>query len=74
MTTSKRITPQIAFWGICIIALTWLAATLLFETHLGWPVTLLQWIKRLIGWLVEMWLVKTFFFGARRCAATVAVR
>ncbi len=72
MNARLPVSPQFAFWGICIIAVCWLAATLLFEVHLGLPYTGVQWAKRLIGWGVEFWMFRTLMIGFRRCrAATV---
>jgi hypothetical protein len=59
-------TSKIALTGLCLIAIIWLAATVLFEVHLGWPVNTIQWAKRLLGWAVEFWLVRTVFLAARR--------
>lgn len=58
--------PQVAFWGICLIILGWIAATILFEIHLGWPVNGVQWAKRLVGWGIECWLIRAFIRGAGR--------
>ena len=58
MKNSSVLTPQLVFWGICLIVLCWLSATLLFEVHLGWPANSVQWLKRALGWGVEFWLVQ----------------
>jgi hypothetical protein len=70
MKSRSTLIPPSAFWCICLIALAWLAATVLFETRLGWPETSIQWLKRLVGWSVELWLVRTLFTGVPRCVAT----
>jgi hypothetical protein len=70
MKAPAFLTPQLAFWGLCLIGLVWLAATILFEAHLGWPVGSIQWAKRLVGWGVELWLMRTLVLGARRCSAS----
>jgi hypothetical protein len=59
-------TPRLAFWGICAIALGWSALTLMFELRLGWPSTGGLLAKRLIGWGVECWLIRTLAVGIRR--------
>jgi hypothetical protein len=68
MKPHTLLTPQIAFWGHCLIGLGWIAATILFELHLGWPITATQWIKRPVGWGIEFLLARTLVIGARRCA------
>ena len=67
MNERFSIPPQLALWGICTIAIAWLAATFLFEIHLGLPVTGIQWAKRAIGWFVEFWMYRTLMIGFRRC-------
>ena len=66
MKTRSSLTPQVAFWGICVIAFCWIAATLLFEMHLGLPGSGIQWAKRIVGWGVEIWLLRTLLLGVRR--------
>lgn len=44
---------------MCVFVIGWLAATFLFELHLGWPANSIQWAKRLVGWGVEIWLIRT---------------
>jgi hypothetical protein len=66
MNTRFPLSPPFAFWGICIVAVCWLAATLLFELHLGFPSSGVQWAKRLIGWFVEFWMFRTLVIGFRR--------
>jgi hypothetical protein len=66
MTTNTRLTPRLAFWGICTIAIAWLAASLFFELHLGVPTNGTQWLKRAVGWGVEVMLIRALFLGTRR--------
>jgi hypothetical protein len=66
MKTQSPLTPKLAIWGICLIVLCWIAATFLFEFHLGWPAGSIQWAKRLVGWSVEFLLIRTFVLGIRR--------
>ena len=39
---------------------------LAFEMHLGFPASGLQWAKRIVGWGVEIWLIRTLLLGVRR--------
>ena len=71
MNTRSSITPQVAFWGLCLIAVVWIVITAGFEIHQGWPVTGAQWMKRLVGWGVELLLVRALVHGVRRCSARV---
>jgi hypothetical protein len=71
MNRRSLISPQAGFWGICLIVTAWLIASLLFEIHQGWPVTGLQYAKRLVGWFVEFWLIRTLVLGMRRLNAAV---
>jgi hypothetical protein len=66
MNARPSLPPRLAYWGICLIVIAWLAATVLFEMHLGWPVTGIQWCKRLVGWGVEFMLVRALFLSTRR--------
>lgn len=66
MKTQALSKPQIAFWGILLLAIGWIAATLVFEIHLGWPGNAIAWAKRLVGWGVEAWLVRTVVIGMKR--------
>jgi hypothetical protein len=66
MKTKSLLTTQIGVWGICLIVMGWLAATCLFEMHLGWPGSGIQWAKRLVGWAVEIFLVRALIIGVRR--------
>lgn len=70
MKAQILISPKYAFWGICIIASSWLAATALFEVYLGVPGNGIQWAKRLVGWGVEIWLLRTLLTGFNRRRAT----
>jgi len=72
MNTRLPISPQFAVWGICIIATCWLAASVLFEIHLGLPVTGIQWAKRAVGWWVEFWMLRTLMNGFHRCRMAAA--
>lgn len=74
MKNRSWINPQFAFWGICLFVTAWIAATLLFEFHLGWPMSPVQWAKRLVGWGVEGWLIRTFAFRVRHYYQTLATR
>lgn len=58
-----NINPRIALAGICLVAFGWIAATLLFELHMGLPVSGVQWAKRLVGWGVEVWFLRTLARG-----------
>lgn len=66
MNARSSVIPQVAFWGICLIAIVWITGTLLFESHQGWPVTGIQWAKRIAGWGVELMLIRTLLRGVRR--------
>lgn len=68
MKVPAFLSSQIAFWGICLVGLCWLAVTVLFEIQLGWPLSGVQWARRLVGWGVELWLIRTLALGARRCS------
>jgi len=67
MNGRYSLTPRFAFYGICLIAIAWLAITIPVELHLGWPANGLQWAKRIVGWGVEIWLLRTLIFGVQRC-------
>lgn len=66
MNDRNILTPRLAFYGICLIAIAWLTLTVPFELHLGWPATGVQWAKRIAGWAVEIWLLRTLIFGVQR--------
>lgn len=66
MNYRKPITPRIAFWGICSIAVIWITLTLFFEMRMGFPTDTLQFAKRLVGWGVEVWFLRTLAKGVRR--------
>lgn len=53
------INPRIAAAGICLLGLAWVVFTVLFEIHLGIPGGGVQWTKRLVGWAVEVWFLRT---------------
>lgn len=69
MNIRSRLIPQFAFWGICLIGLAWITLSFWFEIHLGLPATSVQWVKRAVGWVVEIWLIRTLLLGARRCGS-----
>jgi hypothetical protein len=64
---NRFINPRVAVAGICLMALGWLALTLLFEFHMGLPASGVQWAKRLVGWGVELWFIRVLAFGFVRC-------
>ncbi len=66
MNKPSSLSPKVAFWGICIIAAGWLAATACLEVHFGLPTTGIQLAKRLVGWAVELWLFRTLMVGFQR--------
>lgn len=66
MKTRTPLMPQFAFYGICIVAASWLVLAVVMETHFGIPHTTNQWIKRILGWALEFWLVRSLFVGIRR--------
>jgi hypothetical protein len=57
---------QFAFYGVCLVAAGWIVLTVVMETHFGIPNTPFQWFKRLLGWGVEFWLIRSLFLGIRR--------
>ena len=57
---------RIGFWSLCCLACIWIGLSLMFEIHMGLPTTGLQWGKRLLGWGLEIWLVRTLMLGVRR--------
>ena len=61
-----------AFYGICVIAMSWLVLTVIMENHFGMPGTPMQWAKRMIGWGVELWLIRSLVVGIRRSRAAIA--
>lgn len=61
-----NINPRVALGGICLVAFGWIALTLLLEIHFGMPVTGIQWAKRLVGWGVELWFLRTLARGCVR--------
>lgn len=52
--------------GLCIVAFGWLLLTMAFEVQMGMPSSSVQWIKRIIGWAVELWLARTLLRGCIR--------
>lgn len=70
--TRPPLLPQFAFYGICIVAASWLVLAVVMETHFGMPHTGSQWIKRSLGWALELWLVRSLFFGIRRSRLAMA--
>lgn len=74
-TTSKLrvpLMPQLAFYGLCLIAACWLVLAVIMETNFGVPQTPGQWIKRCLGWALEIWLVRSLFLGIRRSRLAMA--
>jgi len=74
-TTAKLrvpLMPQFAFYGICLIAASWLVLAVIMETNFGVPQTPDQWIKRCLGWALEIWLVRSLFRGIRRSRLAMA--
>ena len=57
---------RIAFWGMCATVLRWMAATVAFEFRLGWPGSGLDWAKRIVGWGVELLLIRALVSLVRR--------
>jgi hypothetical protein len=67
---SRPSLPHLAFWGICLIAVAWIVLTVLFELHLGWPTNMTQLTKRIVGWVVEVWFIRTLIVRAGRINAS----
>ena len=57
---------RIAFWFLCLMAVGWVGFAAIFETRAGIPVTREEWGHRLIGWFIELMLLRTFVKGVRR--------
>jgi len=72
MKTRSPLLPQFAFYGICLVAASWLILTVVMETHFGVPQTSAQWLKRLLGWGLEFWLIRSLFLGIRRSRFAMA--
>jgi hypothetical protein len=72
MKSRSVLMPQAAFWGVCLIGAAWIVASVFVEAHLGWPATTAQWLKRSLGWAVEIWLLRTLVLGSRRYATAIS--
>jgi hypothetical protein len=66
MTNQKTSYPQLVFWSVCAVVITWAAITLFLEFRMGWPADRAAWGHRIIGWFINFVLVRTFFKGVRR--------
>gem|GEM_PF-3787831 len=66
MTIQKQFFPKMIFGGICMVAVAWATITLYLESSAGLPVTRSDWGHRLIGWFINVLLVRAFVRGVRR--------
>ena len=57
---------RLGFWLLCVIGTSWVGFATIFETRAGFPVTREEWGHRLIGWFIELMLLRTFVKGVRR--------
>jgi hypothetical protein len=73
MSARSSLTSKIAFWGICAVIVAWIAATIVFEINLGWPATGVQVAKRIVGWGVEIMLIRTLIIGTRKCRGAASL-
>jgi len=54
------------FACMCLVLFFWAAITLYLEGRMGWPMDLSAWLHRMIGWFVNLVLMRTFVKGLQR--------